>query len=324
MKSRQISRILFCAVMMVALLLVASACTPHLSPSEIPTGGGSAVSGCSVSITNGLIHVTNSTVAKGTALNLTAEDLPNKIFLGWSYEGEIVTTDKNYSFTVQEDAAINAIYCDAYRIYLDTDDVDIGVKMLTVGAGQNYALPIPTKDHATFDGWSDGAVLFTDGSGRSKKGYHLDRDVVLYARFTATPVYTVTVNDGTGETSEDYYEGETVTVTATDQTDKQFDGWFAVINSAETRLTDAYIYTFTVSGNISVYAKYHIAYSVVVIGGSGGGYYGLNEECTVVAEVPAGKTFVRWQVIGSGTTLSTDASYTFPVTASVNLEAVYE
>ena len=322
--SDKAKRILFTAVIFAACVIL-SACNSILTPVR-PNNNEetSTEKEYVITVNNGLIHVSSGKVKEGVSVTLTAEEVKNKIFLGWSYEGEMVTESKEYTFTAKEDAAINAIYCDAYTIYLDAGSGTVSATAKVVGKGQNYTLPTASLEHATFDGWSDGAVLFTDGTGKSNEAYYLDRDVVLYAHYTPTPIYSVTVNNGAEITSDTYYEGTEITVTAVSVTDNFFDGWFAMISGVETLLTDSVVYTFNATSDITVYAKYHLAYNVVVIGGSGGGYFEPNEECTVVANVPAGKSFVRWKNIDTDATVSTDPTYVFNVTTSVALEAICE
>lgn len=60
---------------------------------------------------------------------------------------------------------------------------------------------------------------------------------------------------------------------------------------------------------------------VQVEGGTGGGYYYVNTNCTVTATVPEGKQFMKW--VSGETDLSPNATYTFTVTKNIRLKAVY-
>lgn len=60
---------------------------------------------------------------------------------------------------------------------------------------------------------------------------------------------------------------------------------------------------------------------VQVDGGSGGGYYYKNTNCTVVANVPEGKQFMTW--VADGRELSANATYVFTVTQDISLKAVF-
>lgn len=60
---------------------------------------------------------------------------------------------------------------------------------------------------------------------------------------------------------------------------------------------------------------------VSVEGGSGGGYYYVDTNCTVKAEIPEGKQFMKW--VAGTTDLSPNAEYTFTVTKNIAVKAVY-
>ena len=60
---------------------------------------------------------------------------------------------------------------------------------------------------------------------------------------------------------------------------------------------------------------------VRVEGGTGGGYYYVNTNCTVKAEIPEGKQFMKW--VAGTTDLSPNAEYTFTVTKNIALKAVF-
>ena len=60
---------------------------------------------------------------------------------------------------------------------------------------------------------------------------------------------------------------------------------------------------------------------VQVDGGSGGGYYYKDTNCTVVANVPEGKQFMTW--VADGRELSANSTYVFTVTQDISLKAVF-
>lgn len=62
-------------------------------------------------------------------------------------------------------------------------------------------------------------------------------------------------------------------------------------------------------------------YTVSVEGGSGGGKYYENINCTVVAEVPTGKQFMRWII--DGEEVSATETFTFTVTKNVKVAAEF-
>ena len=63
-------------------------------------------------------------------------------------------------------------------------------------------------------------------------------------------------------------------------------------------------------------------YTVTVIGGTGGGEYEENADCTVTASIPEGQSFIGWEI--GGEIVSAQNPYTFKVTASVTVTAQFE
>ena len=80
------------------------------------------------------------------------------------------------------------------------------------------------------------------------------------------------------------------------------------------------VFTFAACGNDDK-TKPEKTCLVQVEGGSGGGYYFVNTNCTVVAQVPEGKQFIKW--VSGETDLSPNAEYTFTVTKNIRLKAVF-
>lgn len=62
-------------------------------------------------------------------------------------------------------------------------------------------------------------------------------------------------------------------------------------------------------------------YLVEVEGGTGGGYYYGDVNCTVVAQVPEGKQFIKW--VAGDKEMSAKATYVFTVKENVKLTAVF-
>ena len=142
-----------------------------------------------------------------------------------------------------------------------------------------------------------------------------------YRNVEEAPSFEIKVNGGTGAGT--YKEGESVTVTANDPEEgKIFKGW----KDADGNIVSTEkVYTFTVSGELSLTAVYgDIEYTVTINGGTGGGVYKEGDSVTVTAAEPEeGKIFKGWQD-ADGNIVSTDKSYTFTVSGEVSLTAVYE
>lgn len=132
---------------------------------------------------------------------------------------------------------------------------------------------------------------------------------------------TVTSAPGSGT----YLKGTEFTVTAEPAEGYRFAGW----KNGETVESTDTTYTFVANADttlIGVFEK--ITYNVTVTAGPGGtvtgqGAYEENTEATVTATPNSGYRFVKWTG-ADGAEVSTDASYTFTVTADTALTAVFE
>lgn len=259
----------------------------------------------------------------GETVTVTAAELEYKLFLGWEYEGERVSAEETYLFAVDRDAALNAVYCDAYTLYLDAGSGEVSAEAVTVGAGMAFTLPVPVLIHHVFLGWFDGVRQYTDENGASLESFSTGADVVLKAKYREKPVYEITVNNGDGATSETiaYHEGELVTLEAAPVQDKRCVGW----SDGTVTVTTDNTYSFTVNGNAEYTAVYEFAFMVTVIEGTGSGTYNLGQSVTVRVQTSSpGRRFIGWREIGTTEILSTESVFTFEVTRSISLEACFE
>ena len=136
--------------------------------------------------------------------------------------------------------------------------------------------------------------------------------------------YTITANAGTGGTvtgGGSYYENTQCTLIATPATGYTFTNWKKDNNVVSTSAT----YTFTVTSitagtytaTFTAIPQYTIAVQANPTAGgsvSGGGTFYSGTSCTLTATANTHYEFVNWTK--SGTQVSTNASYTFTVTAN--------
>ena len=146
-----------------------------------------------------------------------------------------------------------------------------------------------------------------------------------------TPTYTIAVSanpSGSGSVTGGgtYEQGQSCTVTATAATGYNFQKWTENGSQVSTNAT----YTFTVSANRNLVAvfqagSYTISASASPSSGgtvSGAGSYNYGQNCTLTATPATGYSFVKWTK--NGTQVSTNASYTFAVTASGSYVAHFQ
>jgi uncharacterized repeat protein (TIGR02543 family) len=195
----------------------------------------------------------------------------------------------------------------------------------------------PTKTGYTFAGWN----TQSGGGGTAFTGATLvTADVTVYAQWTANTGETVTYN-GNGndggdvpiDSSSPYTTGNTVTVlgnvssTPLAKTGYTFDHWNTAAGGSGTSYAPAA--TFSITGNIILYAQWTAAATYTVIFDKNGGNVDANPtstagialNATTTLPTPPGRTgytFAGWFTAPTGGTAFTDAT---PVTADVTVYA---
>lgn len=205
--------------------------------------------------------------------------------------------------------------------------------------------------------WKEVAKDQKFANNGSKKTFTFDEQEVFAVKFVATQssdgwvtvsefdmanapqrTYTVFVQAEEGgrvEGGKDVAAGENVTVKATADEGYRFAGWY---NSLGTKVSDAAEYTFKVTGNTALTAKFEKTdapvdpvekYTVTVKSAdenmgtvSGGGEVEKDKNATVTAKAKDGYAFVNWTV--NGNEVSKDVTYTFAVTENVTLTANFK
>ena len=294
--------------------------------------------------TSGTYTVTVSAGPGGTASGggtysynefATVKATPNSgyAFDGW-YEGsKKVGTTLTWHFQVSRSISLTAKFT-----YTGTTTYTVSVAAGTGGtvfgggtfAYGEFATVVATPNSGyTFAGWYEGSAKV---SSAESYRFSVSRDISLTAKFTYTgtsTTYTVTVSAGTGGTVSGggtFAYGMLCTVTAASNSGYAFDGWY----SGSTKLSTAQEYTFTVTSNVSLTAKFIKSgaktYTVKVIaepGGtvSGGGTFTYGEFATVTAEAKDGYEFAGWY--DGDKKISGQESYRFAVGNDYTLTAKF-
>ena len=199
----------------------------------------------------------------------------------------------------------------------------------TYTEGQTCAVSAAANEGYTFINWTENdSIVSLDSLYR----FTVNADRALVAQFEMQipepEEYTITVsanptNGGTVSGGGIYQEGQQCTVTATANEGYTFINW---TENGEQVSTNAN-YTFTVNSNRTLVANFTAASYIIAasmepensgtITGAGG--YESGQSCTVRATANTGYTFANWTE--NGNVVSTNAAYTFNVTASRNLVA---
>ena len=280
--------------------------------------------------TNGGTVSGAGTFNHGASCTLTATAATGYTFTNWTENGSVVSSNANYTFTVQSNRNLVANFTlNTYTITATANPTNGG----TVSGAGNYnygascTLTATTATGYTFTNWTEnGSVV----SSNANYTFTVEGNRNLVANFTAI-TYTITVsanpsNSGTTSGGGTYNHGQSCTVIATSADGYTFSNWTengsVVSNDAN--------YSFTVTSSRSLVANFveqePDTYNINVspnpnIGGTvtGGGNYDEGQQCTVTATANTGYTFINWTE--DGDEVATVASYTFIVAGNRNLVA---
>ena len=293
--------------------------TYSISVSANPTNGGNVAGG--------------GTYTEGETCTITATPNTNYTFNNWTENGEVISSDANYTFTVNENHSFVANFTyipPTYTVSVSANPTNGG--SVTGGGtyteGESCTITATPNTNYTFANWTEnGTVVSTNASYT----FTVNENHTLVANFTyVPPTYTISVsanptNGGTVTGGGTYIEGVSCTVTATPNTNYTFTNWTENGTVVSTNAS----YTFTVNENHSLVANFTYVpptYTVSVSanptnGGNvtGDGTYTEGQICTITATANSGFTFINWTENGSY--VSSDANYTFTVNSNRNLVA---
>ena len=266
----------------------------------------------------------------GASCTLTATANTGYTFTNWTENGSVVSTNANYTFTVEGARTLVANFTlNSYTITATANPTAGGT---VSGAGEfnhgaSCTLTATANTGYTFTNWTEnGSVV----SSNANYTFTVTGNRTLVANFTLN-TYTIATaaNPAAGGTVSgdgEYNHGESCTVTATANTGYTFSNWTENGSVVSTNSS----YTFTVEGNRNLVANFsNITYTITVSANpsnsgtaTGGGTYNHGQSCTVIATSADGYTFTNWTENGS--VVSTNANYTFTVTGDRALVANFE
>ena len=290
--------------------------TYNITVSADPTAGGSVSGGGSYN--------------SGQSCTVTATANSGYTFVNWTENGNPVSTNASYTFTVTGNRNLVAHFQQqTYNITVSADPTAGG--NVTGGgsynSGQSCTVTASANTGYTFVNWTENG---TQVSTNASYTFTVTGNRNLVAHFQLQ-TYNITVSadptaGGNVTGGGSYNSGQSCTVTASANTGYTFVNWTENGNSVSTNAS----YTFTVNGNRNLVAHFQLqTYNITVsadptAGGNvtGGGSYNSGQSCTVTASANTGYTFVNWTE--NGAQVSTNASYTFTVTGNRNLVAHFQ
>lgn len=284
-----------------------------ISASANPSSGGNVSGG--------------GTYNYGQTCTLTATAANGYNFVNWTENGNVVSANASYPFTVNADRTLVANFqLDNLVVSVSADPVN-GGSVTGGGAyhhGDNCTVMATANPGFNFVNWTENGIQISSSPNYS---FVVTDNRTLVAHFTSQSyVITATADPEEGGTITGvggYNYGETCHLTATANAGFEFANWTR--NGSVVSINPSYSFTVTESAN---YVAHFAAQSYTVNvsanpseGGSvsGGGTFSHGQSCTVHALPNTCYHFVSWTE--NGNVVSTQADYSFTVTGNRNLVA---
>ncbi len=286
-----------------------------ISASANPTAGGTVTGAGAYS--------------QGASCTLTATAAAGYTFTNWTENGNVVSTNASYAFTVTSNRTLVANFtAQTYTITTTTNPAGIGS---TTGGGTfNYGATCTLHAYYpqgySFVNWTKNG---TQVSTEATYTFTVTESANYVANFTLnTYTITVTANPTAGGTisgTGTYEHGSTCTLTAAAAAGYSFTNWTENGNVVSSNAS----YAFTVTSNRTLVANFTAqTYTITTttnpagIGSvTGGGTFNYGATCTLRAYSATGYSFVNWTK--NGTVVSTSSTFSFTVTASGDYVANY-
>ena len=267
------------------------------------------------------------TYISGETVTLIASANGNSVFINWTIGDEQVSTDTIYSFIITEDITIVANFLPRYEVLALVNPME-GGSVSGAGIYENgtSCTVIATANAGyVFSNWSiNGEIVSTESSYT----FTVTAPISLTANFSVLCSVSAIVspeNAGVISGLGEYVFGSIVTLVANANEGFSFNNWSI---DGEVVSTDP-SYTFMVSESMIFTVNFDVLYSVSamvnpedagMVSGLGVYYYGT--EATLVATPNEGYAFNCWTL--DGEVVSTEPSYTFTVTESMNFTANFD
>ncbi len=252
------------------------------------------------------------------------------VFANWTENGNVVSTDARYTFTVNGSRTLVANFTQQnYTINVSANPNNGGT--VTGGGtfhlGDNCTVSATPAAGYTFLRWTENGNQVSNNANYT---FTVTGNRTLVAQFQAQS-YTITAtadpaNGGTVTGGGTFSYDQSCTLAATPATGYTFINWTKNGQQVSTNAT----YTFNVTESATYVAHFQVQSFTVSVssnpsnGGtvSGGGTYDYGQNCTVSATPTQRYVFVNWTE--NGLPVSTEATYSFAVNTDRDLVANFE
>ena len=271
------------------------------------------------------------TYQKGKSVILTATANNGYIFVNWTENGSVVSTDATYSFLMANARTLVANFKPkTFSVTVSGSPLEGGTveKSGTCEYDTEVNVKATPAEGYRFLNWSEGG---NPVSTNAEFSFTVSKDRALTAIFEKIVYYNIGVspaplNCGT-VTGGGRYEAKTpVDVEAIPKAGFIFTNW----TENGTVVSEKVKYTFTASANRTLVAHFDVDYREIKVSTadatlgsvSGGGRIQVGKTATVIATANQNCRFVNWTE--NGVPVSTDATFDFNVEKERNLVAVFE
>ncbi len=270
--------------------------------------------------------VGNGTYEEGATCILTAIPDPGYSFVNWTENGEVVSTESMYLFSVYNDRGLTANFTLPFEISATADPSEYGANISGIGFyiyRQSCTLTAENSDDFCFYYWIEGWDIVSMDSAYS---FVVTSNRNLVAIFGPKLNISATANPEEGTVSGEgvYNYNQICSLHAIPNDGYCFYYWTEngeIVSMDET-------YSFEVRTNRNLVAHFGFPLSVSAVANpeegsvSGEGIYNYNQLCVLNATPNDGYSFSHW--MENGTLVSHNANLSFNVRSSRNLMAVFE
>jgi len=272
----------------------------------------------------------DATLDEGSNATVTATPNAGYAFTNWTEGGTVVSTSASYTFVITADRTLVANFT-ALPTYAVTTSSTPSIGGTTSGdgnylSGSSATLVATANPGYLFTKWTTGnnqvstspSYTFNVGSTKAYVANFIVAGAQQTINASASPSLGGSVS-GTGS----YASGDSATLTATANPGYVFSKWL----EGSTTVSTSPSYTFTVTANRTLTAKFNEAFVISTSSAPGIGgttemdspTYKSNETAKAKAFAAAGYVFANWTE--NGAIVSTNSSYSFKVTGNRTLVA---
>ena len=271
---------------------------------------------------------------QGQSCTVVATAADGYTFSNWTENGNVVSTNANYTFVVNGNRTLVANFTllppDTYNINVSANPSDGGTVTGggTYSEGESCTVSATANEGFAFDNWTENGNVVNEDPSYT---FTVTGNRTLVANFQANS-YTITVKPdpqegGTVSGGGTYQQGQSCTVNAEANSGYTFINWTEDGNHVSYDPS----YTFTVTGDRILVAhfeeqqqQYTITTNVTPTNSgtvTGGGTYYSGDPCTLNAIPAQGYQFEQWKT--NGQHVSNEPTYSFVVTGNATYTAYF-